>query len=90
MLRGLVLLAIGLLLASAMVGWLLQPERAGPYLLRQVGNALGLRLRADAVDYRLRGTACRNPDEASRSDREAVRGGHSSSRHGCTDHTGGE
>ena len=56
MLRGLVLLAIVLLLASAMVGWLLQPERAGPYLLRQVGDALGLQLRADAVDYRLRGT----------------------------------
>ena len=56
MLRGLVLLAIGLLLGSAMVGWLLQPERAGPYLLRQVGDALGLQLRADAVDSRLRGT----------------------------------
>lgn len=56
LLRGLALLSIGLLLASAIVGWLLQPQRAGPFLLRQVGSALGLELRADAVDYRLRGT----------------------------------
>ena len=56
LLRGLALLAAGVLLASALAGWLLQPERAGPYLLRQVGDALGLQLRADAVDYRLRGT----------------------------------
>ena len=56
LLRGLALLAAGVLLASALAGWLLQPERAGPYLLRQVGDALGLQLRADAVDSRLRGT----------------------------------
>ena len=40
LLRGLALLAAGVLLASALAGWLLQPERAGPYLLRQVGDAL--------------------------------------------------
>ena len=47
-----VLLLAGVLLA----GWLLQPRRAGATLLSLAGNALGLQLRAQGIDYRLRGT----------------------------------
>lgn len=39
-----------------LAGWLLQPQRAGRYLLQLAGNALGLELSADRIDYRLRGT----------------------------------
>ena len=47
-----VLLLAGMLLA----GWLLQPRRAGATLLSLAGDALGLQLRAQEIDYRLRGT----------------------------------
>ena len=46
-----VLLLAGMLLA----GWLLQPRRAGATLLSLAGDALGLQLRAQEIDYRLRG-----------------------------------
>jgi hypothetical protein len=51
----------GLLLALAfglvlLAGWLLQPQRAGRYLLQLTGSALGLELSAGRIDYRLRGT----------------------------------
>ncbi len=42
------------LLASLLVGRLLQPERLGPLLLARGGDALGLVLEAEAFDYRLR------------------------------------
>ena len=51
----LVVLAL-VLLAALLVGWLLQPKQAGGLLLRQAGNALGLQIEADSIDYRLRGT----------------------------------
>lgn len=51
----LVALALGVL-AMLLVGWLLQPQRAGRVLLRQAGNGLGLQVEATAIDYRLRGT----------------------------------
>lgn len=51
-LRRLLLLAIAALLAI----WLLQPRNAGRLLLWQAGNALGLDITAQSIDYRLRGT----------------------------------
>lgn len=39
-----------------LAGWLLQPQRAGRYLLHLAGNALGLEIGAGGIDYRLRGT----------------------------------
>lgn len=45
-----------LLMALLLLGWLLQPQRAGGYLLRTLGNALGLEVTAAGIDYRLRGT----------------------------------
>lgn len=46
------ILLVGLLVA----GWLLQPQRAGKFLLQKVGSSLGLEISARAIDYRLRGT----------------------------------
>ncbi|MFT4178966.1 MAG: hypothetical protein QM612_05800 [Thermomonas sp.] len=45
-----------LLMALLLLGWLLQPQRAGRYLLRTLGNTLGLEITATGIDYRLRGT----------------------------------
>lgn len=50
------LLAALLLGLVLLAGWLLQPQRAGRYLLRLAGNALDLELSAGRIDYRLRGT----------------------------------
>jgi hypothetical protein len=55
-LRGAATLIALLLAAVLLAGWLLQPRRAGATLLALAGNALGLQLRAQDVDYRLRGT----------------------------------
>lgn len=56
LLRGAAII-ITLLLAGVMLaGWLLQPKRASGTLLSLAGNALGLQLQAQDVDYRLRGT----------------------------------
>lgn len=49
-------LLAGLLGAALLAGWLLQPKRAGGTLLSLAGDALGLQLQAQGVDYRLRGT----------------------------------
>ena len=46
-----VVLLAGLLVA----GWLLQPQRAGRYLLQALGDELGLQITAGNIDYRLRG-----------------------------------
>lgn len=54
--RILLALLAPVVLALLLIGWLLQPRQAGGLLLRQAGNALGLRIEAAAVDYRLRGT----------------------------------
>ena len=56
LLRLAALLAAALLGLVLVAGWLLQPQRAGHYLLQLTGNALGLELGADGIDYRLRGT----------------------------------
>ena len=45
-----------LLVLLLFAGWLLQPQRAGKFLLQQVGSSLGLSISARAIDYRLRGT----------------------------------
>ena len=45
-----------LLAALLIIGWLLQPQRAGKFLLERVGSSLGLSISARAIDYRLRGT----------------------------------
>ena len=50
------ILLAGLLLLLLVGGWLLQPQRAGTFLLQQVGNSLGLEISARTIDYRLRGT----------------------------------
>ena len=50
------ILAALLLLLLLVIGWLMQPQRAGRLLLGKAGNALGLQISADAIDYRLRGT----------------------------------
>jgi len=52
---GAILTAI-LLAALLIIGWLLQPQRAGKFLLERVGSSLGLSISARAIDYRLRGT----------------------------------
>jgi hypothetical protein len=52
---GAILTAI-LLVALLIVGWLMQPQRAGKLLLGRVGSSLGLEISARAIDYRLRGT----------------------------------
>ena len=49
-------LLLFLIAATLLALWLLQPERAGRLLLWQAGNALGLKISAGAIDYRLRGT----------------------------------
>lgn len=45
-----------LIVLSLITGWLLQPQRAGRYLLHLAGDSLGLEINAGAIDYRLRGT----------------------------------
>ena len=50
------ILTVLLLVAVLVAGWLLQPQRAGRYLLRTLGNELGLEISAGSIDYRLRGT----------------------------------
>jgi hypothetical protein len=46
-----------ILLALLLIaGWLLQPQRAGKFLLQRAGSSLGLEISARAIDYRLRGT----------------------------------
>ena len=45
-----------LLATLLIIGWLLQPQRAGTFLLQRVGNSFGLEISAAAIDYRLRGT----------------------------------
>ncbi|HSD16518.1 MAG TPA: hypothetical protein VLC71_04550 [Thermomonas sp.] len=52
---GAILTAI-LLVALLVVGWLLQPQRAGKFLLQRLGSSLGLEISARAIDYRVRGT----------------------------------
>lgn len=52
---GAILTAV-LLVALLIVGWMLQPQRAGRFLLDKVGGSLGLSISARAIDYRLRGT----------------------------------
>ena len=50
------ILTVLLLVAVLVAGWLLQPQRGGRYLLRTLGNELGLEISAGSIDYRLRGT----------------------------------
>lgn len=52
---GAILTAI-LLALLLLAGWILQPQRAGKFLLAKVGSSLGLEISARAIDYRLRGT----------------------------------
>ena len=56
LLRGVAILLALLLGVLLLAGWLLQPSRAGTTLLSLTGDALGLQLRAQGIDYRLRGT----------------------------------
>lgn len=56
LLRLAAILAILLLACVLLAGWLLQPQRAGAFLLRKLGNELGLEISAGSIDYRLRGT----------------------------------
>ncbi len=56
LLRIAAILAAALLGLALLAGWLLQPGRAGATLLSLAGDALGLQLRAQDIDYRLRGT----------------------------------
>ena len=56
LLRLATILAAILLALLLLAGWLLQPQRAGGFLLKQLGNSLGLQITANAIDYRLRGT----------------------------------
>lgn len=56
LLRPAAILALTLLVLLLVAGWLLQPQRAGGFLLKQVGSSLGLRITAGSIDYRLRGT----------------------------------
>ena len=56
LLRLAAVIAIVLLVLALSAGWLLQPQRAGGLLLNQLGNSLGLKITASAIDYRLRGT----------------------------------
>ena len=55
-LRLAVKLALALVVFVMIAGWLLQPQRAGRYLLRMAGASLGLDIQATSIDYRLRGT----------------------------------
>ena len=50
------ILTVILLVLLLIAGWLLQPQRAGKFLLQKVGNSLGLEISARTIDYRLRGT----------------------------------
>lgn len=67
------ILAALLLCLVLLIGWLLQPQRAGRLLLSLAGDALALEIRAQGIDYRLRGTpqlvledvAARRPGDAS-------------------------
>lgn len=54
--RRLLRLAIACAVLLLLAGWLLQPQRAGRYLLRYIGDSLGLDVQAASIDYRLRGT----------------------------------
>ena len=56
LLRLAAILALLLLACVLLAGWLLQPQRAGAFLLRKLGNELGLEINAGSIDYRLRGT----------------------------------
>lgn len=56
LLRLAAILAALLLGFVLLAGWLLQPQRAGRYLLHLTGDALGLEIGAGGIDYRLRGT----------------------------------
>lgn len=56
LLRPAAILAVLLLAGVLLIGWLLQPQRAGRFLLHLAGNALGLEVEAAGIDYRLRGT----------------------------------
>lgn len=56
LLRLAAILAAVLLVLLLVAGWLLQPQRAGGFLLKQLGNSLGLEISASTIDYRLRGT----------------------------------
>jgi len=49
-------LALALVILALIAGWLLQPQRAGPFLLKRIGLALNLEITARSFDYRLRGT----------------------------------
>lgn len=48
--------AIVLVVLVAVLAWLMQPPRATGFLLRKVGDGLGLDIRAGESGYRLRGT----------------------------------
>lgn len=56
LLRLAAILAAVLLVLLLSAGWLLQPQRAGGFLLKQLGSSLGLEISATAIGYRLRGT----------------------------------
>ena len=56
LLRLAAILAALLLCFVLLAGWLLQPQRAGRLLLSLAGDALALEIRAQGIDYRLRGT----------------------------------
>lgn len=56
LLRLAAILAALLLACMLLAGWLLQPQRAGAFLLHKLGNELGLDITAGGIDYRLRGT----------------------------------
>ena len=56
MLRFTAIAAIVLVALVAVLAWLAQPPRATGFLLRGLGNSLGLEIRAGKSDYRLRGT----------------------------------
>lgn len=49
-------LALALVILALIAGWLLQPQRAGPFLLKRIGLALNLEITARSFDYRLRDT----------------------------------
>jgi hypothetical protein len=52
-----ILMLILLLVLAALIGFLLQPQRASEFLLDRVGTSLGLRITASGqASYRLRGT----------------------------------
>lgn len=49
-------LALALIVLALIAGWLLQPQRLGPFLLKHLGRSLNLEIAAQFFDYRLRGT----------------------------------